>query len=84
VTDYSEYERAYLANYKYERQNVRYRRQNIIEALRRYGAKHILEVGCGLDPVFLDYQSFDSMTVVEPRGCFYARAAEAAAGRPAA
>ena len=61
-----------------ERIQVKYRRKHVISIMDRYPHRNILEVGCGLEPLFLYYKDFDTMTVVEPGETFYKRAEEKA------
>lgn len=49
-----------------EKYQVMYRRKHIIELMKKYEHKHILEVGCGLEPLFLYFDDYESMTIVEP------------------
>ncbi len=64
----------YSLNYfdqPYEEFQVFFRKKKIIEFLSEYRPKSILEVGCGLESIFLDYQDFNKITVVEPSTMFY-------------
>jgi 2-polyprenyl-3-methyl-5-hydroxy-6-metoxy-1,4-benzoquinol methylase len=59
----------YIADYKnhdFEHIQVVYRRKKILERLSLYPHKHILEIGCGFEPIFQYIDDFDSMTVVDP------------------
>ena len=46
------------------------RRVGVLELLEQYQPKSLLEVGCGMHPIFTDYQTFDKLTVVEPGDVF--------------
>ena len=61
-----------------ERIQVKYRRRHVISIMERYPHRNIIEVGCGLEPLFLYYTDFDTMTVVEPGEMFYKNAEEKA------
>ena len=49
---------------------VKVRRKQVLHTLSRYPHRHILEVGCGLEPLFLYVDDYDSYTVVEPSEAF--------------
>jgi 2-polyprenyl-3-methyl-5-hydroxy-6-metoxy-1,4-benzoquinol methylase len=69
----------YSLNYfdqPYEKFQVLFRKKKIIEFLSRYQSKNILEVGCGLESIFLDYQDFDKITILEPSSMFYSKLQE--------
>lgn len=46
------------------------RRMGVLELLESHQPKHLLEVGCGMNPVFTDYNNFETYTVVEPGDVF--------------
>ena len=52
-----------------------YTKQNIndfvIELMTKYHARKILEIGCGMDPIFLAYPQYEQMTIVEPATIMY-------------
>jgi len=47
------------------------RKKKIIEFIKKFNSQHILEVGCGLEPLFVHLDSFESFTIVEPSKIFY-------------
>ena len=53
---------------------VEQRRQLALKKIKEYSHRNVLEVGCGLHPLFLEFGGFDSMTVVEPAEEFLANA----------
>lgn len=59
------YEKEYLAD-EYEKINVKYRRQKVLEFLNTNKPKNILEIGCGTQSLFEFYKDFDHFNVVEP------------------
>lgn len=69
----------YSLNYfdqPYEKFQVLFRKKKIIEFLSFYKPKNILEVGCGLESIFLDYQDFEKITILEPSSMFYSKLQE--------
>lgn len=81
--------RDYAAKYadQYQQQSfettlIAIRRRIVLETLARYEARSILEVGCGLEPLFLSYPDFDHYTVVEPVDEFVRNAQSLAAANP--
>jgi 2-polyprenyl-3-methyl-5-hydroxy-6-metoxy-1,4-benzoquinol methylase len=74
----------YQADYEdlpFESTQVRFRRRKILEHLERLKPRAVLEVGCGLEPLCVDFTEFGSMTVVEPGRRFYDNAVRLATGR---
>lgn len=67
----SEYATDYLKTFKgadcFEKWIERVRWRIIAEAAARYGAKKILEAGCGPDPLFGLIKDWDEYVIVEPR-----------------
>lgn len=51
-----------------------FRKRLIISQLQRYNARRILEVGCGMAPLFESDLEFERMTIVEPGAGFSANA----------
>lgn len=54
----------------FEKIQVQYRRKKVIELLEQYSHDSILEVGCGMEPLFAYYDDYRCMTVVEPSEVF--------------
>lgn len=51
---------------------MKYRKKKIIETLEKYKPKTILEIGCGMNPIFQDYDEKGlRYTIVEPSEYFY-------------
>lgn len=69
MRDIQDYEEKYKTE-PCEIYQVRYRRKKIIELLEVVEPKNILEIGCGLEPLFEHYTSFDNMVIVEPGQSF--------------
>lgn len=68
------YEKQFLQDYQngdFENTLTEYRKKKIIDILQKYPTENILEIGCGMEPLFLKYQKFEKMTVVEPANIMY-------------
>jgi SAM-dependent methyltransferase len=64
----------YQNNYKdlpFENILREYRKKNILETLKKYPHSRFFEIGCGLEPLFIDIKDFDKMVIVEPCKLFY-------------
>lgn len=70
MRDISDYTEKYATDYFETRYMVKYRRKKILEIMDAHKPQHILEVGCGLEPLFKFYSAFDTCTVVEPSSEF--------------
>jgi SAM-dependent methyltransferase len=82
--DMADYSTAYADQYArgtFETQLVTIRRRWVAEALSRYAHRRVLEIGCGLEPLFDHVTGWDEFVVVEPSAPFVARARELSAGR---
>jgi hypothetical protein len=55
----------------YESFQVNFRKRKIIEFLKQYKPKNIVEVGCGLESIFLEYSDFEKITILEPSLSFF-------------
>lgn len=62
------------ASQPYERFQVAFRKRVIRQVLDRHPHGRILEIGCGLVPLFLDVVDFVRLVVLEPAPLFHARA----------
>ena len=68
------YEKQFLQDYQngdFENTLTQYRKKTIVKILQKYKAKNILEIGCGMEPIFLEYKDFEKLTVVEPANAMY-------------
>ena len=63
-------------NLPFEDIQVKYRRRRLLELLNELKPSNILEIGCGYNPLFSDYRSFKTFSVVEPIKTFYDSAKE--------
>ena len=73
--DLQDYQEQY-ANQPYEKYQVAFRKRKLIELLGKYDHSDLLEVGCGLESIFLDFSSYEKLSVVEPAEMFYLKALE--------
>lgn len=60
----------------FEGVQVEYRRLAVLERLAASGARRILEVGCGREPLARHVDAFDAWTIVEPAAAFARRAVQ--------
>jgi SAM-dependent methyltransferase len=82
VTGLDGYAKRYAAQYEdqsFETTLVAIRRRHVLRWLSHYGARRVLEVGCGLEPLFPHYAEFDTWRIVEPIADFAGRARDHAA-----
>lgn len=75
MRDLQKYQNLYKSQ-PYERYQVYFRKKKINEVLSKYNHNTLLEIGCGLDSIFNDLNSFQKMYVVEPAVLFYEKAIE--------
>lgn len=83
MTELDGYAKRYAAEYEtrsFETTLVAIRRRHVLRWLSHYRARRVLEVGCGLEPLFVHYGGFDAWRTVEPIAEFARRATERAAG----
>lgn len=76
--DIKQYTSDYLSA-DFENYMVHYRQKCELSALRKYPHRHILEIGCGMNPMFLHLDRFCNYTIVEPSSVFCKNAAALAA-----
>lgn len=77
MRDIDRYTREYI-RHDFEEQQVFYRRKKLLEIIHTYSHKRILEIGCGLEPLFQYVSDFEEYTVVEPSDVFFEHAASLA------
>src|SRR6185295_20132406 len=73
--DLSDYQEQYVSM-PYEDRQAGFRKLKITEILNKNCHKKLLEIGCGLESIFLFVDSYASLTVVEPGEIFYKKALE--------
>lgn len=79
--DLTNYQEQY-ANHPFEEYQVAFRKRKIKEILSLHPHQSLLEVGCGLESIFLDVDTYRQITVVEPADAFYQKALRDKAQRP--
>lgn len=74
MRDIDDYTQKYLEP-DFEAYQVKYRRKKVLEILHQYKPNRVLEIGCGMEPLF-KYADwiYQSWTVVEPSSVFYENA----------
>jgi SAM-dependent methyltransferase len=82
INDYSrKYIKEHKKNFSFESVLVDVRRKQVLKSLNKYKCKHILEIGCGLEPLFKYFNKYESYTVVEPSNEFVQHAEKFANGK---
>lgn len=67
----------YQKKYRFEpgeKTQVLLRRKHVIEIMEKYPHDSIIEIGCGLEPLFMHFSDYKKMAVVEPGHDFVTRA----------
>lgn len=82
--DIEGYAATYTASLGYEATMVRLRRRHVLAFLSRRPRGSVLEVGCGLEPLFAFYDGYDLHVTVEPAEQFAAEATRLASDHPRA
>lgn len=82
MRDINQYTKDYIAP-SFETYQVAYRRKKVLNILRDKKARVILEIGCGMEPLFhfMEQSEYDLFVVIEPSDVFYQNAVALAAGR---
>lgn len=75
MPDIEKYTQAYIES-DFEDVMVAYRRRMLLEQLEKYPHRSVLEIGCGLEPLFKYMDSVDKWVIVEPSSLFCQRARE--------
>ena len=73
----SVYEKDYLMD-EFEPHMVKYRRKQVLQLLSQYPHKRILEVGCGMEPLFEHIKNYEEYSLIEPSVLFYDNALDKA------
>ncbi len=75
----------YTENYNvpnFEDYQIIYRRKKVLEIVHKYAPKRILEIGCGMEPLFQYIDgNYKSYHIVEPSSVFYDNAVRLAEGK---
>lgn len=69
MRDIQDYTSKYVEE-PFESTMVEIRKKTVLEQCRKYVHDHILEVGCGMNPLFMDMDDFKQMVIVEPSALF--------------
>lgn len=70
--DLNDYSEQYLGpRYKFEKQMAVIHRRVAIEEMRKFPHRRILEIGCGMNPIFTEVDDFERMTLLEPAAVFF-------------
>ena len=80
MRDLSKYENDYV-NLDFEDIIVSYRRDEVISTIEKYKSSKILEIGCGMEPLFSFLDDYEIFSVVEPSKKFYDNAIKASSGK---
>lgn len=79
--DIRAYQAAYASTYDFEAVQVRFRREAVLDSLRARKPRHVVEIGCGMEPLLPHYlasgNDIDSWVVVEPAPMFAQAARDA-------
>jgi SAM-dependent methyltransferase len=82
--DLQDYAQRYAEQYRsdsFELHLIAVRRQQVLSSLSKYRHDNILEVGCGLEPVFAHFEDYRKCTIVEACGDFAEHARRLASGK---
>ena len=80
--DLERYATDYLADYGFERWQVQYRREALLRNVADRFAGAVLEVGCGIEPLFMHAPPVQAWHVIEPARAFADHARHVAADQP--
>lgn len=69
----SKYEEDYRQQ-PFDQTHLRFRRIKLLEQIKKYQHGRILEISCGMRPVFTDFSDFKELIIVEPSKVFYENA----------
>lgn len=70
MRDIIDYQEKYLDE-PFENIQVCYRRKKVIELLSKYRHNNILEIGCGLEPLYKYFNDFERLVIVEAAPNFF-------------
>ncbi len=80
MRDINEYTGSYLVQ-DFEMYQVEYRRKKVVEEIEKFHPQRILEIGCGVEPLFLYVGEDKEWVIVEPSEVF-CRVAESKISKP--
>jgi hypothetical protein len=73
IRDLQNYQEEY-SNQPFEKHQVAFRKRKILELIKKHNHQNLLEVGAGLESIFLVLDTFRRLTVVEPAQMFFEKA----------
>lgn len=77
MRDIEAYVEDYIEKNSFEKYQVKFRRRKTLQFLKTIDEKSsLLEIGCGMEPLFLHIDSFQKYVLVEPGSEFYCNALE--------
>ena len=79
MRDIQDYSSKYTSNeISFETYQVKFRRLKVIEQIKKYNHNTIVEIGCGTEPFFEYFNTFEKMIIIEPSDIFFKIATEKA------
>lgn len=60
---------------------VKIRKKIVVEQCKRYSHINIVEIGCGMEPLFMEFDDFKHMVIIEPSELFVSNARQMAEER---
>ena len=75
MRDLNSYSNEYI-NQPFESYQVEYRKRLVLDIIKKNNHKTILEVGCGVNPLFDFFTDFELLTILEPSKLFYDKAVD--------
>lgn len=73
MRDLSKYEKDYCQQ-PFDETHLRFRRIKLLEQIIKYPHGEILEISCGMRPIFKDFNEFEKLIIVEPSKVFFENA----------
>ena len=73
MRDLQDYTEKYV-NKAFEDIMVKIRKKIVMENCRKYPHANIVEIGCGMSPLFEEFEDFEQMIIVEPSDFFASNA----------
>lgn len=70
MRDLQTYSENYI-NHPFESYQVEFRKKMVLDIIKKNNHKTILEVGCGLSPLYDFFNDFELLTILEPSEVFY-------------
>lgn len=70
MRDIKDYTDKYVTEEPFESTMVKIRKKTVIEQCEKYQHNNILEIGCGMNPFFLDFKDYKRMVISEPGDMF--------------